>query len=104
MLGHAREYCAGCQADAEEQLSRLMARYPVDEVPVQPMIYTTLTDNWIQMSLRYVVEARRRRELQGKLHRELLERFEADPEITVASATFEIVGFPPLRRDDAPIA
>ena len=104
MLSRAREYCAECQDQAQEDLGRLMAIYPVDEAPVQPMIYTTLTDNWIQMSLRYVVEARRRREMQGRLHRELLERFEEDPEITVASATFEIVGFPPLRREDSPIA
>jgi hypothetical protein len=44
-----------------------------------------------------VVEARERREVTGNLHQELLQHFEEEPDITVASATFEIVGFPPLK-------
>jgi hypothetical protein len=32
----------------------------------------------------------------GRLHNELLQHFDELPDITVASATFEIVGFPPL--------
>jgi hypothetical protein len=56
-----------------------------------------MTDNWIELTLRYVVEARERRKVTGNLHQELLQHFEEDPDITVASATFEIVGFPPLR-------
>jgi hypothetical protein len=56
-----------------------------------------MTDNWIEMTLRYVVEARVRREVKGVLHHELLRRFGAEESITVASATIEIVGFPPLR-------
>jgi len=35
----------------------------------------------------------------GQLHRELLQRFEEKSNISVASATFEIVGFPPLQGD-----
>jgi hypothetical protein len=35
----------------------------------------------------------------GRLHNELLQHFDELPDITVASATFEIVGFPPLKSD-----
>ena len=58
-----------------------------------------MTDNWIELTLRYVVEARERRRVTGTLHQELLQHFEEEPDITVASATFEIVGFPPLEGD-----
>jgi hypothetical protein len=58
-----------------------------------------MTDNWIELTLRYVVEARERRKVTAQLHHELLQHFEAESDITVASATFEIVGFPPLERD-----
>jgi len=65
------------------------------------MLYVVMTDNWIEMTLRYVVEAWQRREVKGQLHHELLQCFEAEADITVASATFEIVGFPPLKSDVA---
>jgi hypothetical protein len=75
-----------------------MKRYPaLRDTPVEPTLYTVMTDNWIEMTLRYVVEAWQRREIKGQLHHELLQHFEAEADITVASATFEIVGFPPLK-------
>lgn len=101
MLAHGEEYTAHLQADAQAGLVALDRRYPaVDDAPVTPSLYTVMTDNWIEMTLRYVVEAHERRAVLNKLHQELLIHFEEEPEITVASATFEIVGFPPMRRAD----
>jgi hypothetical protein len=48
------------------------------------------------MTLRYVVDPRERRSVNSKLHHELLQLFFDEADITFASATFEIVGFPPL--------
>ena len=45
------------------------------------------------------VEPQRRRVVQAQLHRELLQRFESEPDITVASTTLDIVGFPTLRSE-----
>ena len=63
-------------------------------------VYVTLTDNWIEMTLRYIVRISERREIKTKLHSELLKIFEAEPAITIASSTFEIVGIPPLKGID----
>jgi small-conductance mechanosensitive channel len=99
MLEHGQEYSSDFQADAQAELGEMVKTYLVHETPVEPMLYIVMTDNWIEMTLRYVVEARKRREVGGQLHRELLQHFEAEPGITVASATIEIVGFPPLKSD-----
>lgn len=96
MLDHADEYTAHLQDQAEIELRDLMKRYPVYEETVSPQVYVVMTDNWIEVSLRYVVEPRERRRVAGELHDDLLRHFEEQPDITVASATFEIVGFPPL--------
>jgi small-conductance mechanosensitive channel len=96
MLDHAEEYTAHLQEEAQARLQRLMKRYPVHEQSVQPRLYIVMTDNWIELTLRYVVEVRERRNVMGRLHNELLQHFDELPDITVASATFEIVGFPPL--------
>lgn len=100
MLERGQQYSAHLQAQAEAELRDLVKHYPaLQDTPVKPMLYTVMTDNWIQMTLRYIVKARERRTVRAQLHRELLQRFEAEPAITVASATFEIVGFPPLKSD-----
>jgi small-conductance mechanosensitive channel len=98
MLDHAEEYTAHLQADAQAELQALMTRYPVHEQSVQPKLYVVMTDNWIELTLRYVVAVRDRRRVTAQLHHELLQHFEEEAGITVASATFEIVGFPPLKR------
>jgi small-conductance mechanosensitive channel len=99
MLEHGLEYSSHLQAQAEGELAAMMKRLPVHQTPVEPVLYVVMTDNWIEMTLRYVVEPRQRREVKGKLHHELLQHFEAEENVTVASATVEIVGFPPLRSD-----
>ena len=96
MLDHAEEYTAHLQEQAQAELRELTRRYPIHEETVAPQLYVLMTDNWIEITLRYVVEARERRRVTGELHRELLQHFQEEPKITVASATFEIVGFPPL--------
>jgi small-conductance mechanosensitive channel len=95
MLEHGQVYTEGLQADAEAKLSRMIDRFPLKETKVEPALYLALTDNWIEMTLRFVVDARERRKVTGQLHRELLQRFQAE-KITMSSDTIEIVGFPPL--------
>jgi hypothetical protein len=100
MLKDGQEYSSRFIAQARAELNDMMKRYPaLRDTPVEPMLYIVMTDNWVEMTLRYVVEAWKRREVKGQLHHELLQHFEAEPDITVASATFEIVGFPPLKSD-----
>jgi small-conductance mechanosensitive channel len=97
LLEHGEEYTTHLQARAQARLRDLMGRYPLHEQSVQPRLYVVMTDNWIELTLRYVVEARERRKVMAQLHNEVLQHFEERPDITVASATFEIVGFPALR-------
>ena len=99
MLKHGQEYTSHIQAQAQAELRDVAQRYPIHETTVEPTLYVVMTDNWIEMTLRYAVEAHERRQVQGQLHQELLQHFESENEITVASATLEIVGFPPLKPE-----
>ena len=99
MLEHGQSYTEVLQADAEARLSKMMDRYPLQRTQVEPTIYLAMTDNWIEITLRYIVKAGERRKVKAQLHQELLQHFEAEPRITVASMTVEIVGFPPIKGD-----
>jgi small-conductance mechanosensitive channel len=96
MLEHGRSYTSHLQEQAQEQIESLAEQYPLYDTTVAPTLYVVITDNWIELTLRYVVDAHERRGVKARLHHELLQHFEAESDITVASATFEIVGFPPL--------
>ena len=99
MLEHGREYTDDFQVQAQSIMTKLMKRYPIHETTVEPALYIVMTDNWIEMTLRYVVDPRARRRVKGELHNELLQHFELEKDITVASMTVEIVGFPPLKSE-----
>jgi len=99
LLKQGQEYTQTLHADANARLEKMMDRYPLQQTQVEPATYITMTDNWIEITLRYIVRAQERRAVKGELHRELLQDLQADPEITVASATFEIVGFPPIKAE-----
>ena len=96
ILEHGQTYTEELQADAEAKLSRMIDRYPLKETKVEPTLYVAMTDNWIELTLRFVVDAQERREVKGRLHRDLLQHFQAEEKIAVASTTIEIVGFPSL--------
>jgi small-conductance mechanosensitive channel len=96
ILEHGQTYTEELQADAEAKLSRMIDRYPLKDTKVEPTLYVAMTDNWIELTLRFVVDAQERREVKGRLHRDLLQHFQAEEKIAVASTTIEIVGFPSL--------
>ena len=74
----------------------MLDRYPLKETNVEPTLYLAMIDNWIELTLRFVVDAQERRKVKGRLHRDLLQHVQAEEKIAVASTTIEIVGFPPL--------
>ena len=96
MLEHGNKYTADLQEDAEAKLEKLVDRFPLKQTKVEPAIYFVMTDNWIEITLRFVVDAQERRKIKANLYKELLQQFDED-KITVASATFDIVGFPAQR-------
>ena len=100
MLEHGKTYTSRFQAQAQAELQAMLDHYPLHETAVEPTLFVVMTDNWIEMTLRFVVKAHERRKVKAQLHHELLQHFESQPDVTVASVTMEIVGFPPLRNED----
>ena len=97
MLDVGNKYTAQLQEDAEAKLTKLIDRFPLKQTTVEPSIYFVMTDNWIEITLRFVMDAQEGRKVKAQLNRELLQQFEEEKNITIASATFDIVGFPTLK-------
>ena len=83
--------------DATAAFAKLREQYRmIRDDELRPRVFVRLTDNWVELSLRFVVEADRARAVKDAMSRDILSALEAK-KIGIASATFEIVGLPPVR-------
>ncbi len=62
----------------------------------EPRVYYRLTDNWLELRLRLVVPDRGTRAVKDAMSREIFTAFDAAG-IGIASATYGVVGLPPVR-------
>jgi small-conductance mechanosensitive channel len=83
---------ADLSADALREMER---RYVMKPPELGPRVYYRLTDNWLELAVRFIVEDHGIREIKDAMSRDIL-RDLGSAGITVASATFEVVGVPPL--------
>jgi hypothetical protein len=99
ILTKGQELTSPFHANARAEFEEMVKKYPsLHEVPVEPSVYIIMTDNWIELTLRYIAEVWNRRAVKGQIHSELLKCFEKEPDIKVASVTVDIVGFPALKK------
>ncbi len=100
ILAKGQELTLRFHAEARAEFEEMAKKYPsLPAVPVEPAVYIAMTDNWIELTLRYIVEARERRSIKGQIHGELLKSFGEETDIAVASTTIDVVKFPPLRMN-----
>lgn len=70
----------------------LAKQYRIEPANVEPMITLRATDNWIEFTVRYVVDYRKRRWMNDHLFTRILEELDhSGGRIQLASATFELV-------------
>jgi len=97
LLDVANRHTAHKVEEATAAFAKLRERYrTVRDDELRPRVFYRLTDNWVEMSLRFVVDADRARGVKDAMSREILGALEAK-QIGIASSTFEILSVPPLR-------
>lgn len=85
----------------EQVLVELERRYVMKRSNMSPRVYMRMTDNWVEMAVRFIAEDHGVRDLKDAMTRDILNSMDAAG-IGVASATFEIVSIPPLRIGHTP--
>ena len=84
---------------SQEALEEMQRRYAVKSAEMHPKVYYRLTDNWLELTVRFIAKDHGIRGLKDAMSRDILKALD-DAGIVMASATFEIVGLPPLRIED----
>lgn len=96
LLRAARRHTERHSQTSQQAMDAMMRRYFMQPVSVEPKVFYRLTDNWLELTVRFLTEDRGVRDLKDAMSREILREFDAAG-IGLASVTFDIVGLPPVR-------
>jgi small-conductance mechanosensitive channel len=87
------EYTAGATA----QWAKLVRAYRVEDARLAPLVTLVANDNWVQFTLRYVVDHRARRVTKDALFTRILKRAEqTGGKVAFASMTVQLVEWPSM--------
>ncbi len=81
-----------------EKWHLLQKKYRLEDALTEPMVSLIANDNWVEFTLRYIVNYKRRRATKTELFTRILSEIEAtNGEIRFASATFQLVESPDFK-------
>ncbi len=85
------EVCGQYASNSEKQWGKLTDKYRVEEAQVQPLVTLQFDENWISLTLRYIVDYKKRRSTKDIIYTRLLEEISKyDDIIMIATSTLEI--------------
>lgn len=95
MLEAACLHATEADALAAEKKDELQQRFGVEPIELIPRVYYRITDNWLELTVRFVIGTHRIRGAKDAMSRYIITELDRAG-IGIASATYDIVGFPAI--------
>ena len=99
ILAATQKYVLQISEISEAAVKKLEDEYFVNIDDFEPRVFYRITDNWLELTVRFIVGEHQVRGIKDSISRDILTAFDAEG-IGIASATYDIVGFPPLRYEN----
>ena len=96
LLGAAQAETFPITEMAQPHLQALEDRFQLKPIDIAPKVYWRLTDNWVELTVRFLVKDHDVRGLKDRMSRKIIAEMD-QAGIGIASGTYEIVGMPPLQ-------
>lgn len=81
-----------------EKWKSVVGRYYIEDAVVEPTLAITLTDNWVRLNLRYIVDYKKRRHTKHRLNELILKAIDqTQGRVALASTTIEIIRVPVVK-------
>jgi small-conductance mechanosensitive channel len=84
-----------------DRLAELERRYNLKGLDITPRVYWRITDNWLELALRFLTPDHGTRGFKDAMSRDILAALDSAG-IGIASATYEITAVAPLKIEGAP--
>jgi len=83
--------------DSRQAWEQLVRRYLLENAQLEPAVTLVITDNWLEFTLRYIVDYKQRRSSRDRLATRVLDAFAASGgAVALGSATLQLVEPDPL--------
>ncbi len=93
----ASQVVAPCVEAARKNWGDMRRKYAVENAVIEPTIFLAANDNWMEFTLRYVVEYGLRRGTKDRLFTIILDSIaQSEGKVSMASATFHLVEAPTI--------
>ena len=89
LLTAAAKHTADITSLGKEQADALQERYGLPSLKVDPKVYCRLTNNWVELTVRFFVRDHGTRERKDAMSREILEAF-TEARLQIASARYAV--------------
>ncbi|MCA9400892.1 MAG: mechanosensitive ion channel family protein [Candidatus Omnitrophica bacterium] len=91
METHAKKLAEGMEDEVRRKIDAMRNRYMIYYGKLSPIVYVNIKDSGVELTLRYLTEAKRRRSSQDNLCQNILEDFAKEPTVNFAYPTYRIV-------------
>jgi small-conductance mechanosensitive channel len=102
LLTAARDHAITADTMPAERLAELDRLYGLKHLDIEPRVFWRITDNWLELALRFLTPDHGSRSIKDAMSRDILSALDA-ARIGIASATYEITAVPPLRIEPPPV-
>ena len=97
----ASQELAGYVSASISKWKNVVDRYYIEDAQVEPTLAITMTDNWIQCNLRYIVDYKKRRYTKHLLNDLIGKKIqESNGAVILASATIEVIRIPNITVEE----
>jgi small-conductance mechanosensitive channel len=84
------EYTRQFMAGAEPQIANMQRVFSVQRFEVDPTVFLKVTDNWVELTLRYLVDPKKRRAASSFIFSEVFRQIRQRKDIEIGSSTMSL--------------
>lgn len=90
-----REYTQQFLQGAQQQIEKMQRYFMVPIFEVEPDVYIKVTENYIELTLRYIVDPKQRRKAASFIYAEAFRQMREHEDIQIGSTTMDLTVHPP---------
>ncbi|MBU0468947.1 MAG: mechanosensitive ion channel family protein [Candidatus Omnitrophica bacterium] len=91
MILHVDKLADGMETKVRRKIDAMKNRYMIYYETITPIVYVNIKDSGVELTIRYLTEAKKRRSSQDKLCQSILEDFNKEPNVNFAYPTYRII-------------
>lgn len=84
------EYTREFMKNAEPQIEKMQRIFMTPRFEVEPMVFMKVTDNWVELTLRYLVDPKKRRAASSYMFNEIFRQIRERKDIEIGSTTMSL--------------